>query len=164
MNISRRLRASNNKSNKYSGLLAALHRQFMQNFQAVSRTEVQALHDPGSEAAQGVEGTSLMPLLKKPNRPWKTAVFSQYPRSHKGHRHSGHGDIMGYAVRTKKYRYVEWREWKTGSILARELYDQRLAPSEMHNIAGVKGQAGVVNRLEKILAGGWQALPSVNGR
>ena len=55
MNISRRLRASNNKSNKYSGLLAALHRQFMQNFQAVSRTEVQALHDPGSEAAQGVE-------------------------------------------------------------------------------------------------------------
>ena len=55
MNISRRLRASNNKSNKYSGLLAALHRQFMQNFQAVSRTEDQALHDPGSEAAQGVE-------------------------------------------------------------------------------------------------------------
>ncbi len=118
----------------------------------------------GLEPAPGMEGTSLMPLLTKPKRPWKAAVFSQYPRSYMGHRHSGRGDIMGYAVRTRNYRYVQWRDWKTGSILARELYDQRLDPSEMHNIAGVKGQAGVVDRLEKILAGGWRALPSVNGR
>ena len=118
----------------------------------------------GLGAAREVEGISLMPLLSWPERPWKTAVFSQYPRSYKGHRHRRHGDIMGYAVRTKNYRYVQWRDWKTGSILARELYDQRLDPSEMHNIAEDEGQAGTLQRLEKIMAGGWRALPSVNGR
>ncbi|MFP6874752.1 MAG: sulfatase [Verrucomicrobiales bacterium] len=118
----------------------------------------------GLEAVQGVEGTSLMPLLTKPKRPWKAAVFSQYPRSYKGHRYRGHGDIMGYAVRTKNYRYVQWRDWKTGSVLARELYDRVRDPGEMHNIAAVHGQAGVVDRLEKILAGGWQAQQVTGGR
>jgi iduronate 2-sulfatase len=118
----------------------------------------------GLEPAPGVEGTSLMPLLTKPKRPWKAAVFSQYPRSYKGHRHRGHGDIMGYAVRTRNYRYVQWRDWKTGSVLARELYDQRRDPGEMHNIAAVHGQAGVVNRMEKILTGGWQAQQVIGGR
>jgi iduronate 2-sulfatase len=118
----------------------------------------------GLEPAKGVEGISLMPLLSRPDRPWKRAVFSQYPRSYKGHRHSGRGDIMGYAVRTKDYRYVQWREWKTGKILARELYDQRLDPSEMHNIAGDEGQAGLLARLEKILAAGWRDQQAIAGQ
>jgi arylsulfatase A-like enzyme len=115
-------------------------------------------------AAKGLEGTSLMPLLSRPERSWKRAVFSQYPRSRTGHRHRGHGDIMGYAVRTKNYRYVQWRDWKTGKTLTRELYDQRRDPLEMQNIAGFESQAVVVQRLEKILAGGWRSQQVSLGR
>ncbi|MCP4849610.1 MAG: sulfatase [Verrucomicrobiaceae bacterium] len=118
----------------------------------------------GLGAVRGLEGTSLMPLLGRPERPWKTAAFSQYPRSYKGHRHRGHGDIMGYAVRTKNYRYVQWQDWKSGKILARELYDQRLDPSEMHNIAGAEGQSGVLQRMEKIMTGGWREQLVGSGR
>ncbi len=38
---------------------------------------------------------------------------------------------MGYAVRTARYRYVEWREWKSGTIEARELYDHEGDPNEI---------------------------------
>ena len=63
----------------------------------------------GLAAPSGVEGISLKPLMAEPERSWKRAVFSQYPRSHTGNRHRGHGDIMGYAVRTDRYRYVRPR-------------------------------------------------------
>ena len=52
----------------------------------------------GLDAPVGVEGISLKPLLVKPDRPWKSAVFSQYPRANKGNRHRGQGDIMGLSL------------------------------------------------------------------
>lgn len=88
----------------------------------------------GLNAPQGVEGTSFKPLLTKPDRPWKHAAFSQYPRAHSGSRHRKHGEIMGYAVRTRRYRYVEWREWESKEVVARELYDHESDPHEMRNI------------------------------
>lgn len=110
----------------------------------------------GLEEPEGMEGTSFAPLLENPDRPWKTAVFSQYPRARSGHRHRGHGDLMGYAVRTERYRYVEWRDWKTGTVEARELYDQDADPHEMTNLAPAPGQEQVVERLGRILARGWE--------
>ena len=98
-----------------------------------------------------------------PKRPWKRAVFSQYPRSLKGNRHRGHGDIMGYAVRTDRFRYVQWQNWKTKAIVARELYDHQLDPNEMRNIAGQDEQVSKVKQLESILAGGWKAVLPAGG-
>ena len=40
---------------------------------------------------------------------------------------------MGYALRTQRYRYVEWRELATGAITARELYDHTSDPAETRN-------------------------------
>ncbi len=111
----------------------------------------------GLDAPVGVEGVSLQPLLDQPDRPWKTAVFSQYPRSRTGSRHRGHGDIMGYAVRTDRYRYVEWQDWKTKEVLARELYDHQSDPLETSNIVGHSDQAKVAAELKSILASGWKA-------
>ena len=111
----------------------------------------------GLDAPAAVEGISLKPLIAEPDRAWKQAVFSQYPRARNDNRHRGHGDIMGYAVRTQRYRYVEWREWGTGKVAARELYDHERDPNEMHNTAEQPGQSDIVRRLAGVLEAGWQS-------
>jgi iduronate 2-sulfatase len=118
----------------------------------------------GLDAPTGVEGISLEPLLIDPNRKWKRAVFSQYPRARQGSRHKGHGEVMGYAVRTQRYRYVEWRQWDSKNVLARELYDHETDPHEMYNIASQPPHIRSANRLAKILSEGWKAaLPDGSG-
>lgn len=109
------------------------------------------------EPPEGVEGVSLRPLLSQPDRPWKRAVFSQYPRARESHRHRGRGDFMGYAVRTDRYRYVEWRQSHSGKVTARELYDHKTDPREMHNIAGQPEHKETIERLSAWLAAGWRA-------
>ncbi len=119
----------------------------------------------GLDAPVGVEGTSLRPLLADPDRTWKRAVFSQFPRALRGHRPRGHGDIMGYALRTNRYRYVEWREWKSRKVVARELYDHKSDPREMRNVVDQVGCARVTEELARLLASGWKsALPDVEKR
>ncbi len=114
----------------------------------------------GLRAPLGVEGISLKPLIEHPNQPWKRAVFSQCPRARSGSRHRGHGDIMGYAVRTDRYRYVEWQEWESKKVVARELYDHDTDPHEMHNLANETEHAGTIGELSELLRRGWQsALP-----
>ena len=103
------------------------------------------------------EGISLLPLLEKPERPWKTAAFSQYPRSFKGNRHRKHGDLMGYAIRTESHRYVEWRNWETGKVQASELYDHQTDPNEIKNLAKEAAQEENLKQLQKILNDGWKA-------
>ncbi len=115
----------------------------------------------GLTAPAGVEGISLKPLLAEPERSWKRAAFSQYPRSRTSNRHRGHGDIMGYSVRTDRHRYVQWREWETRRVVARELYDYVKDPHEMHNIAEQPGQSDVVRRLAEVLEAGWPAAVPV---
>jgi iduronate 2-sulfatase len=105
----------------------------------------------GLPTPEGLDGRSLTPLLDRPDRPWKPAVFSQYPRDFKDNRHKKHGDIMGYAVRTDRYRYVQWQEWKTGKIVARELYDLDADSDEMNNIAQDAASRHLVARLASLL-------------
>lgn len=119
----------------------------------------------GLDAPKNVEGISLKPLLAQPDRPWKKAVFSQYPRARSGHRHRGHGDIMGYAVRTHRYRYVEWREWNSQQVLARELYDHDSDPHETRNVAGHREHGQAIRELAGLLDSGWKSvLPSSGER
>ena len=114
----------------------------------------------GLKAPSGLEGISLTPLMEKPGLKWKSAAFTQYPRSWKSHRHRGPGDVMGYAVRTDTHRYVEWREGMDGKVLHRELYDHRKDPQEMKNVAGLKKNAQTLAKLAEVLANGWrEALP-----
>ena len=116
----------------------------------------------GIGAPDGVEGVSFKPLLTNPNLPWKLAVFSQYPRARTGKRHRGHGEIMGYAVRTRRYRYVEWREWDSKKVVARELYDHT-DPTESRNVAGLSKHAVSLTAMARVLHSGWKAaLPETS--
>ncbi|HLP60497.1 MAG TPA: sulfatase/phosphatase domain-containing protein, partial [Candidatus Deferrimicrobium sp.] len=99
------------------------------------------------------EGTSFVPLLENPNRKWKTAAFSQYPR---GNMNEIEKLIMGYTVRTNQYRYVEWRKFKTGLLMERELYDHKTDPGENINVIAEPRYAGVIKELEQIMKRGWK--------
>ena len=114
----------------------------------------------GLDAPHKLEGLSMEPLLSEPSLAWKTAAFSQYPRNYTQIKHKRHGDVMGYAVRTEHYRYVQWKDWKSGEILVEELYDHRSDPHEMNNVAKELNQSATLYQHRTILEAGWQgALP-----
>jgi len=76
----------------------------------------------GLPAPQGVEGTSLIPVLKNPRATVKEAALTQHPRPAYFDRDSPMApDAMGYSIRTDRFRYTEWRDWKSGATAAREL-------------------------------------------
>ena len=114
----------------------------------------------GLETPNNLEGLSMTALLEHPNRLWKTAAFSQYPKDYTEIKHKRHGDVMGYAVRTKNHRYVQWKDWKSGEVLEEELYDHKTDPNEMVNIASDIKQAATLFQHQRILEAGWKgALP-----
>lgn len=93
-----------------------------------------------------------MPLLADPQLPWKSAAFSQYPRS------SGGKNLMGYSMRTKNHRFTLWVDRKDRSkVAATELYDHRVDPQENHNLAAKPENADLVKELSAQLRAGWQA-------
>jgi arylsulfatase A-like enzyme len=101
-----------------------------------------------------LEGTSFKPLLDDPKRPWKTAAFSQYPRN--GGK-SGAGELMGYSMRTERYRFTVWVDRDDHSkVDATELYDHQTDPQENTNIANVPANAALVGRLMEQWKKGWQ--------
>jgi arylsulfatase A-like enzyme len=102
-----------------------------------------------------LEGHSLLPLLKNPTRPWKSAVFSQFLRS--GVWVSADGvEYMGYCIRTAAHRYVEWVDWKSKAVVAHELYDLERDPQENTNIFHQPGTQTITAQLERQLRSGWR--------
>ncbi|MCY4404705.1 MAG: sulfatase-like hydrolase/transferase [Candidatus Poribacteria bacterium] len=91
----------------------------------------------------GLEGISMFPVMEEPDRPWKTAAFSEV-------------DIANaYSIRTNKYRYSENSETV-------ELYDIITDPDGTMNIADLPENAELVAQLHKRLQDGWQAALPTN--
>ena len=108
-----------------------------------------------------LEGTSFKPLLTNPQRPWKSAAFSQYPR---GASRAGGFPLMGYSMRTDRYRFTRWVNRKDHSqVDAMELYDHQTDPLENTNIAGKTENAALVQQLAAQLSAGWQAARPKSG-
>jgi arylsulfatase A-like enzyme len=105
----------------------------------------------GLPMPDGLEGTSLAPLLDDPEQPWKPAAFSQYPRGI-----PGKGRAMGYAMRTDRHRFVAWT-LPDGTVDAYELYDHQADPHEDLNLAADPSHADLVEQLAAQLQAGWQA-------
>ncbi len=64
---------------------------------------------------------------------------------------------MGYSVRTERFHYIEWIDVKKKQPIAIELYDHRLDPFELTNLAGREEQKPTLKKLSKLLEDGWKA-------
>jgi uncharacterized sulfatase len=80
-------------------------------------------------------------LLENPKARWMIPALTQQVRNDQGRR------IMGYSVRTERWRYTEWDSGKAGV----ELYDQVEDPHEWHNIANDQKHAKVVSDMKRLL-------------
>ena len=99
-----------------------------------------------------LEGTSFKPLLSEPQRPWKRAAFSEYPRD------IGKNRLMGYSMRTDRYRYTKWVNRKDHTkVDAVELYDHQTDPQENTNIAKEPSNQKIIADLDARWQAGWQA-------
>jgi len=102
----------------------------------------------GLPTPKDVEGTSCVPLLRNPDHPWKRAAFSQYPRP---------GKIMGYSMRTDRWRYTRWINRTTKKTVAVELYDHQSDPDENVNVAKKQANREVLNKLATMMDADWSA-------
>jgi iduronate 2-sulfatase len=105
----------------------------------------------GLEKPDGLEGQSFESLLQDPDRSWKTAAFSQYPRNI-----PGHGKGMGYSMRTDRYRFTDWTVPDTDVHLY-ELYDHQLDPGENINLANQPEYADTIQVMIQLQESGWRA-------
>jgi arylsulfatase A-like enzyme len=105
-----------------------------------------------------LEGISFVPLLKDPNHQWKKAAFSIWVQ--KKYRYDLETQIIGYAMKTDRYRYIEWKHTKSGEIKARELYDHQTDPQENINVINDPKYIDTLKELEQMMKSGWKgALP-----
>jgi len=85
----------------------------------------------GHDLPESLQGSSLSPILKGKSKRVKDFAVSQYPR----------GNVMGYAMRNERYRYVAWyknRSTVEDDVIIKELYDYKNDPNETVNIVGVE--------------------------
>jgi arylsulfatase A-like enzyme len=100
-------------------------------------------------------GNSQLPVLRDPTTKVKDAAYSQYPRSHEREQ------LMGYTMRTDRYRYTRWLlRGDHSQVRAVELYDHVNDPQENVNIAGDPAMRPVLDALESQ----WRAGPAHTGR
>jgi iduronate 2-sulfatase len=96
---------------------------------------------PAPEVPQGMEGKSFASVLRDPGRSLKDFVFHVYPR----------GERIGRAVRTARYRLVEWRVPGTAADTAElELYDYQKDALETKNLAA--DRADIAKQMRELLA------------
>jgi arylsulfatase A-like enzyme len=109
----------------------------------------------GVARPDSLEGLSFRRLLDDPSLRWKTGAFSQYPRV------QDKKDVMGYTMRTDRYRYTEWR-WKgSEEVMEKELYDYETDPRESVNHAKNPENAELMDRLAAQLKAGWKGAKPV---
>jgi arylsulfatase A-like enzyme len=93
----------------------------------------------GLETPAGGEGTSLVPLLQDPTAAWHRPAYSIWSEDSK--------TIHGTAVRTDRWRYAEYGPDGVNGAM---LFDERVDPLEMTNLAYQDSHAAVVAELSAL--------------
>ena len=108
---------------------------------------------PAPKVPQGVEGKTFVTALRDPNLGTKNYIFHVFPR----------GERIGRAVRTARYRLVEWKVPGSSPESADlELYDYEADPLETKNLAAE--QPAVVSRMRAMLDKLGEAKPQIRDR
>ena len=92
---------------------------------------------PRPDGPQPMDGESLVPVLKDPSLRVSDHAYHAYPKAK-----------MGRAIRTERYRLVQWS--KPGTETEYELYDYHTDPLERKNLA--PDRPNVLSKLKEILA------------
>ena len=101
------------------------------------------------EVPQPLDGLSMVPVLKNTKKSIRDHAYHTFPR----------GGRLGRAIRTDRYRLVEWKRIGAPENTAEyELYDYQNGRVEMKNLAAE--QPEVLARLKAILARHPEATPS----
>ena len=96
---------------------------------------------------EGLDGTSLVPLLQDPDRSVKMAAFTLRKVG------AARKVQMAESVRTVRYRYTEWPE---GRI---ELYDHERDPDERHDLSEEPSQHETIEGLKRRLEEHRRSVP-----
>lgn len=97
----------------------------------------------GLKGAPGnLHGRSLTSLLRNPQAKWDKPGVTQVRRTHERR------PVMGYSIRTVRYRYTLWDEGRLGE----ELYDYERDPRELNNLASAPEAASLKAKLRQELA------------
>jgi arylsulfatase A-like enzyme len=108
----------------------------------------------GLDLPNHLEGVSLLPIMQNPEATVKEYAVSQYKRTSAGI------SLEGYALRTKRYRYVEWlpEAYKYGTqfynendVVARELYDYENDPMETISLIDSSAYKNVVDQMRQYM-------------
>ncbi len=103
-----------------------------------------------------LDGRSFVPVLKDPATTTRDHIIHVYPRSR-----PGDGPILGRALRTGRYRLVEWKKIGAPTETAEyELYDYVEDPQETRNLA--TSHPMIVADLAALLAKHPEAKPQIS--
>jgi iduronate 2-sulfatase len=97
----------------------------------------------GLESPEHVEGVSFASIFGGQKTEVRDTAFSEFTRN----------GARGCSIRTSRFRYIEWRDHKTGDVVAQELYDHSQDPGENVNIAGEAAYASIRSHLAVQLEG-----------
>jgi iduronate 2-sulfatase len=112
----------------------------------------------GLPIPDGLDGRSFAGTLRDANAPARDYATHVYPRVGPNQQR-----LLGRAVRTARYRLVEWKAFGAAPETAElELYDYTSDPLETENLAA--SQPAVVAELRSLLAQQPEALPQVKLR
>jgi iduronate 2-sulfatase len=108
---------------------------------------------PKPEVPQQMDGLSLVPVLRDPSVRIRDHAYHAFPRDRNGR------PVIGRAIRTERYRLVEWKEPGASPDTADlELYDYAKDPGETKNLAVAEPET--VAMLRGILARHPEARPA----